>query len=64
MAGIIGQMAVTVRIAAMTASSRDGAGPHIAQLGQLRLNSGAAAFEFNQRDGHEEPPVKPSVLLR
>jgi hypothetical protein len=30
----------------------------------LRLNGGAAAFEFNQRDGHGGPPLKPSVLLR
>jgi len=64
MAGITGPMAMTVGIPTTPTCSRNGARPHVTQLGDLRLNGGATAFQINQRVGHVQPPNEPSVSLR
>src|SRR5260370_40779745 len=50
-------MAMTVWIPTTTTCSRNRARPHVTQLGDLQLNSGATAFQVNQRTGHVQPPV-------
>ena len=56
-AGITGPAAMTVWISTTTTSSRNGARPHVTQLGDLQLHSGATAFQVNQRVGHVQPAV-------
>ena len=53
MAGITGQMAMTVWISSTTARSCNGARPHVTQLADLQLNNGAAAFQVSQRVRHD-----------
>jgi hypothetical protein len=45
-------MAMTVRISATPTCSSNRTRAHVAQLGDLRLNGGAAIFKFNQRVVH------------
>src|ERR1700694_2615704 len=49
-------MAMTVWISATTTGSSYGARPHVAQLGDLHLNGGAAGFQVGERVRHEQPP--------
>ena len=63
MAGITGSMAMTVWIPTTATCSANGAGPHVAQLGDLQLNGGAVVFQINQRVGHKAS-YQPSVSLR
>jgi hypothetical protein len=52
MAGIIGLMAMTVRISTTASCSSNGTRAHIPQLGDLGSNGGATAFQVRQRVGH------------
>src|SRR5260370_7086631 len=49
-------MAMTIWISATTTGSSYGATPHVAQLGDLHLNGGAAGFQVGERVRHEQPP--------
>src|SRR5260370_36539292 len=49
-------MAMTIWISATTTGSSYGARPHVAQLGDLHLNGGAAGFQVGERVRHEQPP--------
>src|SRR6202035_1841691 len=63
-AGITGPMAMTVWVFTTTTCSGNTAGPHVAQLGDLQLHSGATAFQVHQKRVGHKASLKPSVSLR